>query len=164
MKNHCPPVKGNPQCKMKAVPMKIVTRVFSESQIPDNLKSEILRMKAEYEAKQPVKAAPPPPLVVATNPRPEFLEPISPKPQISSGKMIQEYQRKNMEEYLRWEVQQPSTWLKQMDVFENQRSNITKKGKLSANDLDELEELDEKIKYCEDVLAELEGDYFEDSE
>jgi hypothetical protein len=149
---------------MKAAPMKTVTRVFSESQIPDNLKSEVLRMKAEYQAKQPVKAAPPAPLVIVTTPRPEFLEPISPKPQISSAKMIQDYQRKNMEAYFQWEVQQPSTWLKQIEVFEKQRSKITQKGKLSANDLEELEALDEKIEYCEDALADLENDYFEDSE
>lgn len=152
---------------MNAAPIKNVIRVFSESDIPDHLKSEVLRMKAEYQAKQPVKAAPPAPLVIAMTPRPEFLEPISPVGIVSpkvSAMMVREYTKKNMEEYLQWEIQQPSTWLKQLDVFENQRSKITKKGKLSASDLDELDDLDEKIKYCEDALADLEGDYFEDSE
>jgi hypothetical protein len=35
---------------------------------------------------------------------------------------------------------------------------------LSAEDLSRLDEIDERIDYCEEVLADLENDYFEDSE
>lgn len=154
---------------MNAAPMKIKTviRVFSEDQIPDDMLAKIQRIKAEYKAMHPVKSAPPPPLLIPTTPRPEFLEPISPVGMVSpktSMKMMQEYEQKNMEEFYQWEIQQPSTWVKQMEVFENHRSKITKKGRLSASDLEELEVLDEKIEYCENTLAELENDYFEDSE
>ncbi len=149
---------------------KTVTRVFSEKQIPDHLKNEVLRIKAEAaklstKPKEPVK----PPLAkeVVASPRPEFLEPISPVAKLSAdsiSKLFVEYQKKNVEEYLHWEAQQPSTWLKQIEVLENQRSKITKKGKLSAEDLSRLDEIDERIEYCEEVLADLENDYFEDSE
>jgi len=149
---------------------KTITRVFSERQIPDHLKNEVLRIKAEAakmvaKPKESVKS----PLVkeVAVSPRPEFLEPISPvtkAPADSIGKLFVEYQKKNMEEYLHWEEQQPSTWLRQIEVLENQRSKITKKGKLSAEDVSKLDEIDERIEYCEEVLADLENDYFEDSE
>jgi hypothetical protein len=149
---------------------KTVVRVFSERQIPDHLKNEVLRIKAEAtklttKVKEPVKS----PLAkeVAASPRPEFLEPISPMakaPADSISKLFAEYQKKNVEEYRRWEEQQPSTWLRQIEVLENQRSKITKKGKLSAQDLSELDEIDERIEYCEEVLADLENDYFEDSE
>ena len=149
---------------------KTVTRVFLESQIPVHLKNEVLRIKAEA-AKMPTKPTEPAksPLTkeVVVSPRPQFLEPISPIPNLTSGamnKMIQEYQKKNMEEFYQWEANQPSTWLRQIEVLENQRSKITKKGKLSAEDANELDFLDEKIEYCEKVLAELEDDYFEDSE
>jgi hypothetical protein len=153
-----------------AVPMKTVTRVFSESQIPDHLKNEVLRIKAEAaksmnKPKEPVKS----PLTkeVGGSPRPGFLEPMSPVAKVApdlSDKLMKEYQRKNMEEYYQWEIDQPSTWLKQIDFLENQRSKITKKGKLSAEDLKRLDEIDSEMEYCEGVLADLENDYFEDSE
>lgn len=148
-----------------AATTKTITRVFNESQVPAHLKDEVLRIKtsATKLQKQPPKPVPSPVKEVPKSPRPEFLEPISPPP-ASTSNLLQEYQRKNMEEYLRWEIQQPSTWLRQIEVLENQRSKITRKGKLSANDLNELEEIDEKIKYCEDTLNDLENDYFEDSE
>ena len=149
---------------------KTVTRVFSETQIPDHLKNEVLRIKTEAakmatKAKEPVKS----PLGKEVNvtPRPNFLEPISPVVKTTpdvANKLILEYQKKNMEEFYQWEANQPSTWLREIEVLENQRSKITKKGKLSAEDANELDLIDEKIEYCEDVLAELENDYFEDSE
>jgi len=158
---------------MNAAPIKTITRVFSEDQIPDDMLKTIQRIKAEYKAAQPVTPTKPvtqaklAPIVIATSARPEFLEPISPVGIVSpmdSKKMLREYEQKNMNDFFRWEVQQPSTWLKQIEVFENQRSKITKRGKLSADNIEELDELDEKIKYCENVLAELEDDYFEDSD
>ena len=158
---------------MNAAPIKTITRVFSEDQIPDAMQKTIQRIKAEYKATQPVTPtkpvtpAKPEPIVIAASTRPEFLEPISPVGIVSpmdSKKMLREYEQKNMKEFFQWEVQQPSTWLKQIEVFENQRSKITKKGMLSAANIEELDELDEKIEYCEGVLAELEDDYFEDSE
>jgi hypothetical protein len=158
---------------MNAAPIKTISRVFSEDQIPDAMQETIQRIKAEYKATQPViptkpvTPAKPEPIGIATNARPEFLEPISPVGIVSpmdSRKMLREYEQKNMKEYFQWEVQQPSTWLKQIEVFENQRSKITRKGTLSARNIKELDELDEKIEYCENALAELEDDYFEDSE
>lgn len=149
-----------------ATTTKTITRVFKESQIPAHLKTEVLKIKAEavkqnqqQQKQTPVKT----PTKVQESPRPDFLEPVSPKP-ISPEKLIQEYQRKNVEEYLRWEMEQPSTYLRQIELLEIRRSKITMKGKLSAKDLEELEEIDEQIEECEDVLADLEDDYFEDSE
>jgi len=149
---------------------KTVTRIFTESQIPDHLKNEVLRIKAEAakiqsKPKEIVKS----PLVKETpvTARPEFLEPISPVNKVSAdtiSKLFAEYQKKNMEEYYEWEAGQPSTWLKQIEVLEHQRSKIVKKGKLSAQDAEELDNIDEKIECCESVLADLEDDYFEDSE
>jgi hypothetical protein len=155
---------------MTAVVKKTVTRVFAESQIPDHLRNEVLKIKVEAaktapKAKEPVKS----PLTkeVVGSPRPEFLEPMSPTVKVSpdiSSKLMMEYQKKNMEEYSQWEIDRPSTWLDQIERLENERSKITKKGKLSAADLQYLDEIDEKIEYCEKVLADLEEDYFEDSE
>jgi hypothetical protein len=149
---------------------KTVTRVFSESQIPEHLRTEVLRIKAEAaktvaKPREPVKS----PLTkeVVVSPRPGFLEPISPivkSTPDAARQMMLKYQKQNMEEFYQWEANQPSTWLRQIEVLENRRSVITKKGKLSAEDAYELDLLDEKIEYCEDVLAELENDYFEDSE
>lgn len=160
--------KSIPQPKMNTTltPIKTVTRVFSESQIPDHLKNEVLRIKAEAakmitKPKEPVKSP-----LVAT-PRPGFMEPISPVVKTSPdtiSKMMLEYQKKNMAEYYEWEANQASTWLRQIEVLETQRSKITKKGKLSAEDLSQLDEIDDRIEYCEEVLADLENDYFEDSE
>jgi len=149
---------------------KTITRVFTEDQIPVHMKDEVLRIKAEArkgQVKEQSKEQPKSPLSKEVTPRPEFLEPISPvvkSPAASSDKMIRDYQKKNMEEYLRWEIQQPNTWLKHIDFLENQRSKITQKGALSANDLQEMDEIDAKIEYCEDAIADLEDDYFEDSE
>ena len=147
---------------------KTVTRIFTEKQIPDHLKNEVLKMKVEAsktvsKSKEPVKS----PLAKEPTPRPEFFEPPSPLAKVPAdtiSKLFAEYQKKNMEEYADWEIQQPSTWLRQIEVLEIQRSKIVRKGKLSATDLEELEEIDDRIEYCEEALAELENDSFEDSE
>ncbi len=149
---------------------KTVTRVFSEKEIPDHLKNEVLRIKAEAtkmmaKPKEPIKS--PPTKEVVASVRPGFMEPISPTAHTSPdviSKIMLEYQRKNAEEFFQWEANQSSTWLRQIEVLENQRSKITKKGKLSAEDANELDLIDERIEYCEEVLADLENDYFEDSE
>lgn len=157
-----------------AATTKTVTRVFKDTDAPVHLRNEILRIKAEAMKSQKIVTAPAPapapaPAVASPSaatpksPRPEFLEPVSPKA-YSPAKLLQEYQRKNMEEYRNWEIEQPSTYLRQIEFLENMRSKITRKGKLSAKDLDELEEIDERIEDCENALADLEDEYFEDSE
>lgn len=141
-----------------------VRTVYSVKEVPAHLKKVIeARSVPEPTLKQPTVPANSTPKSPMSH-RPEFLEPVSPRASLSPKEMIQEYQRKNVEEFLQWEMNQPSTWLRQIEEFEKQRAKIVKRGKLSAEDAAELDRLDKEIAYCESVLADLEDDSFEDSE
>lgn len=144
--------------------VKTVTTVYSGKDVPLYLKKLVETQAKQVQPPKAVKIPTSPTPQSPASPRPAFLEPVSPKASLSPKEMIQEYQRKNLEEYLQWEVTQPSTWLRQIEEFEKQRAKIVKKGKLSASDAAELDRLDDEIEYCEQVLADLEDDSFQDSE
>ena len=141
-----------------------VRTVYTGKDVPSYIKKFADVQTKQVQPLKPIAVATSPKPESPASPRPAFLEPMSPKASLSPKEMMQEYQRKNVEEFLQWEMNQPSTWLRQIEEFEKQRAKIVKKGKLSAIDAAELDRLDQEIEYCENVLADLEDDSFEDSE
>lgn len=143
--------------KSNVTVVRTITTIRSEKEIPDHLKTTLLKIKKE-EVDKPTKAKYTPPVQKAEEAQ------GAKEPEYDFNKVFLEYQRKNLEDYQRWEIEQPSTWYKQIEVLEKQRSRITRKGRLSAEEAEELDQIDEDIEFCERVLADMEEEYFDDSE
>lgn len=145
--------------------VRTVTTIKSEKEIPDHLKQTMLKAKKESiqmieKQKQEDKKKEAEQLQ-----QQKQQEKPEEKPQeYNFNKIFADYQRQNIIDYYSAEVQRASTWYRQIERLEQQRSRITRTGRLSANDVDELERIDEDIEYCNTVIAELEEDYYEDSE
>lgn len=110
------------------------------------------------------------------SPRPEFLEPLSPKPitpppppptpwetlgmteedyVAMMGRVraqMMETMRKNYINNLLADLENPSYWLRRIEQFEKEREYFNQKRGWSAADIAAVERIDEEIQECEDEL------------
>ena len=94
--------------------------------------------------------------------RVQFIEP-APKSPLVSKKKEESFNMKELEETDRkrhalWLLDQPETWQQHIDSFRKQRHRIlTRKGMrgITADELEEIEDIDDKIKECEAILRTL---------
>jgi len=94
--------------------------------------------------------------------RVQLLEP-APKSPLVSKKNEESFNMKELEEADRkkhtlWLLDQPETWQRHIDSFQKRRHRIiTRKGMrgITADELDEIDNLEEKIKECEAILRSL---------
>lgn len=143
--------------------VRTVTTIRSEKDIPEHLKSTLLKIQRE-EAEKP-KEKPKPAAYTPPTPKVEEAKEETPKePEYDFNKVYVESQIQNMKDYLQWEIEKQSTWVREIERLEKRRSRITQKGGLSAEEAEELDQIDEDIDFCERVLADMQEEYFEDSE
>ena len=114
--------------------------------------------------------------VSADSPRPEFLEPLSPKPSVPPPppptpwehlgmpetdyyammqrvqKMYREMDRESYEQALAADLYDPQFWLDRIEHLEREREYFNKKRGWSAADIVCVEKIDEQIQECEDEL------------
>ena len=144
--------------------VRTVTTIKSEKEIPAHLKQTMLKAKKESiqmieKQKQEEKKK------EAEQQQQKQQEKPEEKPQeYNFNKIFADFQRQNIIDYYNAEAQCASTWHRQIERLEQQRSRITRTGRLSANDIDELERIDEEIEYCNTIIADIEEEYYEDSE
>jgi len=94
--------------------------------------------------------------------RVQLLEP-APKSPLISKKYEESFNMKVLEEVDRkkhalWLLDQPETWQRHIDSFQKRRHRIlTRKGMrgITADELDEIDDLEEKIKECEAIIRSL---------
>jgi hypothetical protein len=114
--------------------------------------------------------------VASTTPRPEFLEPLSPKPVTPPPppptpwetlgmtesdyhammdrvrRQMMEAMRENYINNLLADLEHPSFWLRRIEQLEKEREYFNKKRGWSAADMVAVDRIDEEIQECEDEL------------
>jgi len=86
--------------------------------------------------------------------------PPPPKP-LTYAEILKDIEKQDADarkQYEYWLLDQPSTWHSHIESFQNQIFSILKKRGftgLSAENIDEIERLDNDIKYCNDMLKNL---------
>ena len=123
------------------------------------LSSELLYEKPQVATVQIPSAGPPPiqtqkspPSSPTSNYRPEFLEPLPSPKTTAFRKTYEEDLKRRQQEFLEWEANQPSTWMREIERLERERERFNKKRSWSAKDLAEVEKIDACIKDCEGIL------------
>lgn len=94
--------------------------------------------------------------------RVQLIEP-APKSPLVSKKKEESFNMKELEEpdrkrHALWLLDQPETWQRHIDSFQKRRHRIlTRKGMrgITADELDEIDDLEEKIKECETIIRSL---------
>jgi hypothetical protein len=94
--------------------------------------------------------------------RVQLIEPTQKSPLVSK-KNEESFNMKELEETDRkkhalWLLDQPETWQRHIDSFQKRRHRIlTRKGMrgITADELDEIDDIEEKIKECEAILRSL---------
>jgi hypothetical protein len=95
--------------------------------------------------------------------RPTFLEPLPSPISEAIRKQWREDMKRNAEEYLNWESSLPSTWEREIQRLEKERERFNRKAGWSASDMKRVEEIDEELKACNEILNRF-YDYEEDYE
>lgn len=119
------------------------------------------------QAPPPIQRPPTPPSPKAED-RPDFLEPLSPTRSAAIQKAWADDLRRQQEEYLIWEADQPDTWRREIENLERMRERYNKKAAWAATDVAEVEKIDKRILELQIILnaleQRLEEEYYSDSE
>jgi hypothetical protein len=137
-------------------------RVLVRSSVKLMKGDKVISEKVTYEKpmEKPV-VAPPPPIAKPKTPpptspkseaRPEFLEPTPTPMSEAIKKQWRDDMKLSEEAYYSWEASLPSTWEREIERLECERSSYNKKAAWSASDLNRVEEIDEQLKACEEIL------------
>lgn len=94
---------------------------------------------------------------VPKSPRPEFLEPIAKSPRVNPVELY----KQRMSEVWEEEMERPEFWVNKIEQLEKEREKYNTKRGWSADDLDNVERIDQEIKFCEYELDELVNNYNE---
>lgn len=148
---------------------KIIRNVI---RIGGGMPAQIISQGQQQQQQQQKSAATPPPLAkvepkpmvqdtaaVPKSPRPEFLEPIAnaKSPRVNPVELY----TMRMAEVWEEEMERPEFWVNKIEQLEKEREKYNKKRGWSADDLDNVEKIDQEIKFCEYELDELTKEYDE---
>ncbi len=130
------------------------------SLLDDSNDNKIRRALIEKSLAVPAPPPPPPPKVETPPPTPKA-EIVEQRPQTDEEleefyhqKMVQHY-KESEENYYRWLETLPSTWEKRIEYFEFLRQKYNQKAGWSADDLHEVEMIDNDIEYCKRKLKKI---------